>query len=1296
MAKHFLKKISFQNKNTNIAKNALKTQFTKKRKNMRYTSILVFILLSISTLAQNVVLNRNIHWNEPISKENSINGKGKILNFSYSVYNGNNSDIPYFIETVDLQLINMQNAEAVISNPVYESLSVAEKDLITLKDLENDIIHLQAVYIQQKKPILQVTVFPFRKNPTNGTVEKLVNFSIEIIEKPQVRTTTTVTDFAENSVLASGKWIKIRIEEDGFYKLTNSELQALGIENPQNVRVFGYGGGILPEAVSAPRHDDLIENKIIKTEDGILFYAKGTLKWEYNAHKEMFLHTQHFYSDASYYFLTSDVNGANNEITIAQTITLSPHETVTAFTEKIYHELEDTNLVISGRQWFGEFFDLKTDYDFTFDVPNLVQGATHKIFVEVAARSNPSSNFVVTVGNISKTIDVEIVTYSDYTGFYAHTENMQADFTTSNNLNVHVKFQKNNALAKGWLDKIIINAQRNLFLSNGQLHFNYINSSDDKKVIDFVLSNANSTTRVFNVSADGNPIELNGNLNGNTLTVRTEVEAGVSYFIAIDGVTFLAPIVTGEDVGVVENQNLHSTTDVDYVIVTHPDFLQQAEQLAQIHRDIDNMNVLVVEAQKIYNEFSSGAPDATAIRDFMLMLYQRAGETDNYPKYLALFGDGSYDNRGYSASPSMNTNYLPTFQWISSISGASFSTDDYFGLLDTNELVTNGLLDIGIGRFPVKNTKEAQNVIDKIKAYISPSALGDWQHQISFVADDADLNQTMHTTQANDLANYIDTNFRHYNIEKLYMLGFPQMSTAGGQKYPAVTQAINNRMFRGAFLVNYTGHGNEEGWAHEGILSITDINSWQNIPKLPIFITGTCEFSRYDDFRRTSAGEMVFLNPKGGGITMFTTTRLVYSGANFALNQNLLRYMLPLISPEEPYRMGDVIRLAKVANGATDSNKLNFILFGDPALKIHLAKYEAVTETINGVDVSQPFDTLAAYRKITVTGSIRDNNNNILTNYNGTIYPSVFDKYSKMITLPNDDVPIFEFDVQNNVIYRGKSSVENGLFTFSFIVPRDIAYNYGNGKISYYAENGVDIAKGSFEDIIVGGTDTLATVDRVEPEIKLYLNNTAFVSGSITSESPTIYALVEDESGINTVGNGIGHDITATIDGKSSSALVLNDFYEADKNSYQSGKVEYALSNIEEGAHSLTLKVWDVFNNSSEATIDFVVSSSASIKIEHLLNYPNPFTNQTAFYFEHNQANNNLEVMIQIFTISGILVKTIETQLTNNAFNSGPIAWDGTDDYGDKIGRGTYIYKVKVMNSLGETAEEFEKLVILK
>jgi hypothetical protein len=558
---------------------------------------------------------------------------------------------------------------------------------------------------------------------------------------------------------------------------------------------------------------------------------------------------------------------------------------------------------------------------------------------------------------------------------------------------------------------------------------------------------------------------------------------------------------------------------------------------------------------------------------------------------------------------------------------ASFLTDDYYGLLDDGEGAnqTTGLVDVASGRLPVRTQEQARTVVDKIEYYLNnpASTHGDWRNTLIVVADDQ--NKNLHLDQAEGLTDEIEENYPVYNIEKIYFDAYKQVSTPGGSRFPDVNREIVTRVEKGALLTNYVGHGGEVGWADERVLEIADILSWTNYDRMGIFFTATCEFSRFDDPSLTSAGELVFLNPNGGAMSMITTTRLAFASYNAALNLSFIDTVLSSTNGVFP-RLGDVLRYTKNDNQISANNR-HITLFGDPSLRLPYPKHQVVTTYVSA-------DTLFANSVATVEGEIHDFNDQLLSGFNGTMNVKVYDKPSKVRTLgqDTDSYPV-DFMVQKSILYQGKVSVNGGEFSFTFPVPRDIDYSFGKGKISYYATDGIEDAHGFYNEITIGGSVSKPESDLAGPDIRLYINDTMFQNGDFTSENPKLIAYLDDESGINTAGNGIGHDIVATIDGDSYNSVLLNDYYVSDLDSYQSGTVRYQYFNLPDGEHTLTLKAWDVYNNSSSASITFNVKRNLILAVNEVKAFPNPSAGDIWISFGHNQFDGVFTADLEVYSL---------------------------------------------------------------
>ncbi|PID88141.1 MAG: hypothetical protein CSB06_01490 [Bacteroidia bacterium] len=1195
-----------------------------------------------------------------------------------------NSPRPYYFEHIPLGRNYAPNSTIELVNPQF--IACAPEDLRGVKGLEelaDDITLETSLTSARKDNFLQVKIFPFRKR--NGMCERLQSFQLKITPKKQFRLKRK-KDSKPHSVLRSGNWVKIKIKKSGVYKITFAELKSMGISNPSSVRVFGNDVGQLPMIAGEERPDDLRENKILIADEAIYFYAKAADTKKFVPDQNKFIRHKQFYASHAFYFLTSDLNTGFDNIIEEYAPGGIADKTIEEYLAFQIYEKDLLNIGHTGRRYYGESFDIQNSRLFSFDFPDLKPNAD--AFVELrAAGSSADARLQILAEGQSETL-----TFRNPSGSGAATSKvLNFSFQTNNKVEINLNLQRSSPATQAWLDYIAVNAVCQLNYRDRFLEFNNVGQIDSGSVGKFQLQNANENILLWDISDPVLPRQILADYSSNILSFNASCDT-LKEFIAFEKTQCLS--VDVQDAISVSNQDLHNTSgETDMIIVTYPEFWEQARAIKELHESMDEMNVQLVTAEQIFNEFSCGMPDFSAIRDYAKMVYERGTPTRSL-RYLLLFGDGTYDNRAPAGS---NGNYMISYQPANSedIERSLFS-DDFFGLLDDgegdNSLSINGLMDIGVGRIPVSSREQARMMVEKIKNYVSPKTYGPWRNNLCFIADDED--GLVHMKDADSLTKIVEQKNPSFNIEKIYADAYPQHTDAGGATYPDVNAAINNRVQQGALLINYTGHGGKKGFAHERILTINQIENWKNFEKLPLFVTATCEFTVFDNYNYHSAGERVLLNPVGGAIAMFTTARIAYIVSNYKLAKAFYQTAFEKDNEGKPLRLGDIARITK--NKVTDDNKRIFFLLGDPALRIGYSYGNQVfTEKINGKNIAQT-DTLKALSQASFSGEIQDKAGNLLSDFNGNLYVSVFDKYKNAATQNNDGEGIFRYSVRDNLIYKGKASVKNGKFDFSFVVPKDIALNIDSGKVSYYAENGTINAQGYSEKFLVGDLADNFEPDDQGPEISLYMDSENFASGGITSPNPKILALLYDKHGINTATGGIGHDITATIDGDKKNIIVLNNDYQSDKDTYQSGRVEHFLFNIPEGNHSLKLKAWDTYNNSSEKSIDFQVADSKDFSVKHLLNFPNPFTTHTDFYFDHNRPGSDLQMLIQIFTISGKLVKTIAETVNTAANRAGPFPWDGKDDFGNSIGRGIYIYRLKLKSGNGEVVCKQEKLLILK
>lgn len=1097
-----------------------------------------------------------------------------------------------------------------------------------------------------------------------------------------------------HSILSSGKWIKLAIKTTGIYKITYSDLQKMGIDpatiNPADLRIFGNGGGMLPEILGDPFYDDLIENSIwvegeadghFDTNDYILFYATAPDTWSFDQQQQIFIHKKNTYSDQSFYFLTTD-NGAGLRIKNKNQITVEATHQVNSFNDYAFYEKDELNLIQSGKQWFGKDLLNGQTPTISFQFDNVDETSPAKIRMSAAARSSNPSSIILKNGSQQQQLNIDPISLSIYTNDFATNNIGVFSFAQpSAKFDLNLSYPITSDVGTAWIEFIEINLRRKLIFKSGQLSFTDILSYGAQNVAQYTLKNGGSTS-VWEVTDPLHPAKINTTITGQDLAFKLSADT-LRNFVAFDNTSFLTPDI----IGAIANQDLHGAEVPDFLIVTHPLFIDAANRLADFRSTHDGLKVLVATTDAIYNEFSSGAQDLSAIRYFCKQLYDKGASNRKF-KYLLLVGDASYDYKNRIAP---NTNFVPTYESSNSLSPiVSYATDDFFGFLNNGEGNSiNDNIDIGIGRIPVKTAAEATAVTEKIIYYStnSPIVNGDWRNSICFVADDKEYSVFME--QAEDLASQVSNLNSSLNIDKIYLDAYPEVSAAIGKTYPSANEAIDQRIDKGTLIINYTGHGGEAGWAQEQVLTLNDIAKWKSYNNLPVFITATCEFSRFDNPQLVSAGEQILLNPTGGAAALFTTIRLTFGSPNFALNKSLFNNWL--IPSGKHLRLGDVIRLAKLENSNTN-NTQKFVLLGDPSMQLAFPKYKVITSTIN--DKEPGVDTLKALSKVTVSGFVADENGAPKTNFNGTIFPSIFDKPSLVNTLGNDGEPVFSFWLQKNLVYKGKADVVNGAFNFSFIIPKDIALRFDKGKFSYYATNGIDDAEGSEERPVIGGLSDIPITDKVGPVVRLYLNDTLFRSGGLTGTSPVLLANINDESGINMLGIGIGHDITAVLDDKTENTLILNDYFEATKNDYKSGTLTYPLSDLSPGEHKIRLKVWDVMNNSTTTEVSFKVKGEENLETGEVSVWPNPFNQSTSFTIRHNQSGKVVKAEIRIFNPQGNLLRVLTSTSTTDVGIVGPVYWDGTSIKGRKLTSGLYIFQIFLESENGITSIRSCKVVI--
>lgn len=1232
-----------------------------------------------------------------------------VWQFDGAIYNEAHPSLPYFFSRIPVD--GPGAVEVSLQDAVYEPFT--KENTPDDAALDSEIRFQTAVSKARNDYFGKVSFIPIRQTGPSS-FERLVSFTLEIRHLPGLPGVSGDRgDPTTQSILSQGDIYKVSVSSNGMYKMDYDFLKNnLGLENlddidPRRLQLYGNGGGMLPELVGQERIDDLQQNRIriVGESDGsfdpgdyILFYGEGPSEWTLNEETGTFDFQMNVYDFDNYYFLKI---GAENGLRVESSPSVNGVYLSTSYNDYLRYEQEKVNLLSeydlaqgSGRMWFGDYFKNQRSFTYTtLDLPNRIESEPVEIKTRFAARANGQTNIYLKLGNQTVASgSFNTINLNNPNGNFAFLRDLAHTQVVPGALSITIDYpEASGLLSEGWLDFIQVNARCQLRLQGIQMDFRDVQAIGQAGGATYQISNTASGLVVWDITDPLSPVNREGQQAGTVFSFGADEEGLRQYIAFYPDQDLFTPTSAGK----VSNQNLHGILETDMVILYHPDLESEAQRLATHRSQHSGLEVTLVPVGQVFNEFSSGKKDASAIRDFARMLYQRS---DRF-RYLLLFGDGSFDHRNIEEK---GNNLVMTFQTTESANPIfAFPSDDYFGLLDDNEglINTNDELDISIGRIPAANLEEARGVVDKIINYdTNPSTLGDWRNRIVFVGDDED--SSVHTDDADEIAEVVETLYPNLNIDKIYLDAFNQISTPGGKRAPTATEALNNNLFRGVQTVVYLGHGGAKGWAQERILQIPDILSWDNFNALPLFITATCSFSGYDDPGFTTAGELVLFNPEGGAIALYTTVRAVYASTNAALTK-AAAIAIYEDHPEAP-TIGDLLRVAKSESGG-QSNSRKFTLLGDPSQLLAKPELEIALTGITTADGAMQVDTISALQKITVEGEVRDENGQLQTGFNGTLFPTVFDKSATYRTLGQDGTPIRNFDIRKNVLFKGRASVNQGKFKFTFVTPKDINFNYGPGKISFYASDGqfTDAAGHSY-DLIIGGADTLAAQDEQGPQVAVFMNSAEFVFGGITGPNPTLLVQLADDLGINVVGNSIGHDLTGVLDENTQNTFLLNAFYEAALDDYTRGEVRYPLSELEDGLHTLRVKAWDVANNSAEGYTEFVVAADGKIALDHVLNYPNPFINSTCFQFEHNMENQDMDVQVDIYTVSGRLVKTIRQRIFSagsRLSNGDCLQWDGRDDFGDPLAKGVYLYKVRVQVNGAQVLEgesDFEKLVILR
>ena len=1097
------------------------------------------------------------------------------------------------------------------------------------------------------------------------------------------------------SFLSQGKWVQLEISKTGMYRITKAELQSMGFDlsnaDPRNFQIFGIQGQGLPEmnSVAVRSQAPQIPCEVLGESDGVwndmdavYFFGQAAKDWEFN--QVEYTHSNNFYASKTN-FLIGHGTTAGLRVASQKTATGAVSTTFKGSQLYYFHDSDIVNPAAMGRQWFGERLGNETlARNFSMSIPSIPTDSLEITFQVASFIAEDTGSLIVTANGQAQRFSLRAIGGS-YEPFYLYKGKIKVPAKGSN-LSLQFKLNRPNTKSYVLLDYFEVKRWESLgqnATSTGIIRNNELGMYNQNAYFEWLCSGATSL-QVWNVSDPVKPSVMNVEDMGSGIKrLLLSKDEPHHTFIAYNkfGVDLLKPTVKET----ISNQNKAFESAAELLIITHPDFLTAATELANFRKVNPGISVQVVTPQEIYNEFSAGQQDLVALRDF-IRWRKKWGEAAGKPlKYVTLFGAASYDMQD-RVSP--NTNFIPIYQSAGTNGPGSFCLDDFLCFLDSNEgdpMRVKGKMAVSIGRIPARTLDEAKAVVAKIKRYSSPNALGPWRTNIAFACDDVDESwETEFVVESENNANYINQYYPYFNVNKLYTDAFPQSTTGNNEKYPEMSAAINRSMNEGSLFMNYQGHGGLKGWAQESILDIPMISAWKNTYRMPILFTATCEFSAFDDPKVQSAGELALLNPQGGAVALMSTTRLVYVSGNTQINRDFwTNYGFP--KPNEPIpTLGEVYqRMKNRPSYTTEDNK--FALLGDASMPIAFPKHLIQIDTVQGKHISAFKDTIKAFSVVRLKGHINERLVGPFNGFNGTMWVKIYDKPIQKFTLNNDGqanpVPFSEL---SGILFNGQVTVKNGRFELVFSVPKDIAYNYGIGVAKFYAHNGETDAAGSWQ-FFIGGSESLQSVDTDGPLIRAYMQDTTFVDGSKVARDVDFVARISDKDGINSTGAGIGRDMQLIIDegSENQKTFVLNDYFGYDVNSYTQGTVRFPLSGLAPGKHTFTCKAWDIYNNPGKGSVTCIVIPPRTLEITGSSAYPVPFHDELKVWVQHTLPGENLTAKWKILDAQGRVLQQGETFHESAPAKMTVIDWDGRSSSGAEIQGGVFFYQVVLVTEDG-------------
>ena len=1311
---------------------------------------------TVESSSEGVVVEITVDWSASMQ---TLVDSAAVEAFTVSSARMLSFGIPTVSETIELPSRDVPGLSLLAS--AYDELDLPVGDTLVVQETSGPVIWLDGLGTSQGRHLINLGVRLLvyedgvvrRYRQVRASVRYASGASRQVVASRLVASRRNDNPHlaVEESVLANGVVYKIPVHNTGLYRIDRDFLAALpdfpspDAIDPDRVAIYGNGGAPVPALNSAPRPADLVEQPAYRSGggdgsfdagDAVVFYGKGPYGWTYG--EEGWEHYVHPFSNENYYFvkiLDEDAALPVSEPFPAYTGLETRYESegryMVDFDDYIWSKKHGT-----GHTWVttpiraGDSRPLLEN----LMLPGLVQGVV-RYRARVAIRSNPAATVrFESNGALAGSLRAarSILFNQDESpiavpGIAAFELDAGANESLQLSMGLEGSATDDAEAAVDWLRVFYTKGLR---AAGDSLHFS--TPGGETGAFEFVLEGFTAEPLVWDVTEPGHVRSLAVQQVGNTWRVQTQVtDVSAPRELAAFRPSAAKPLPEGAQR--VASQNLHGLAAYpDFVIVAPDAFRSAAEELAE-HRRRDGLDVLVTDIREIYNEFSGGLVDVRGLRDYLRFLYDRGNEAGKPLRYALLFGDGHYDYRNLGSGDDLAVfaNWIPPYETEESFHPIeSYTSDDYFGLLDADEgiwewpgnsrLVGRERVDIGIGRFPVQTPEEAAAMVAKIKHYEDPATYGSWRKQYLLVADDAYNAQRavkehipdLHTQNTDVVAELLAREYPQIDLHKVYGISYKRVFS-NGWRLPIMEGHILSNLNDGVLVMNYSGHGGERALAQERIFTLEDGQELRNYDRLPLFITATCSYGWWDLSGRQSAAEVLLLNERGGAIALMTTVRLVYTSTgldelNVGLNRALNKELFKPAQDGRPRRLGDIMVSTKNTQPGLQANNRKFSLLGDPTLRLGYPSREAVVEQVNGTPVEDT-PALRALDEVTIEGTVRTTAGTVDSAFEGQAHFVVFDAERRVNVPDRFAMPRDYYTVRDDLLWRGVVPVTSGRFTATFVMPKDISYSNEPGRITIYVRNASEHAGGYTEQVVVGGTAATLPDDHVGPDISLFLNDTTFVSGGLTPAHPRLIVKLRDDSGINTVGTGVGHEMLLVVDGDERSAVDIGSRFESDPGSFRSGRVEYSFRDyadgLADGPHSLSVRAWDVLNNSNVQSLDFVVASTQDVVLKNVYNYPNPTSGHTRFVFEHNQpAGSAASVQVRIYALSGRPVRTIDTEeaLPSGVLTAGPVqvVWDGRDEDMNLLASGIYLYKVRVRvdNPDGgrSVSEHIEKLAIIR